>query len=198
MLELEVLLLKDLDLAIGRVKPNLRILQPEHLVFDLGSRLKKPRVRIGVILLFLFVSSNPELSGLLLIGNHLIETLNPVVKLGFGELEGFFDAHNLGFKRRLSVQKFIGFLVKLLNLFLSLIEKFIFQVDDVGEIFVSIVLILKLSLDFVPGLIHCMQLVNQIVVVSPCLIQLLFHFVIIDLQSAKFQFELICLQLYHL
>ena len=39
MLELQVLLLEDLDLAVGRVELDLTILEGEHLVFELRACL---------------------------------------------------------------------------------------------------------------------------------------------------------------
>ena len=41
MLELQVLLLEDLNLAVGRVELDLAILEGKHLVFELRTRLKQ-------------------------------------------------------------------------------------------------------------------------------------------------------------
>lgn len=56
-------------------------------------------------------------------------------------------------------------------------------------------LILKLALDLVPRLVHCVQLLNKFITVSLGLIELRLHLVIVDLQSAQLELQLICLEL---
>lgn len=81
---------------------------------------------------------------------------------------------------------------------LPFVKQVIFEIDDVRKTFVSVMLILQLGFDFVASLVHGVELVNQIVVVRSGLSQLLVHFVIVNLQSAKFELELICLELINL
>jgi len=46
--------------------------------------------------------------------------------------------------------------------------------------------VLQLSLHLMPSLVHRVQFVHQVIVISACLAQLFFHFVIVNLQSAQF------------
>ena len=56
-------------------------------------------------------------------------------------------------------------------------------------------LVLQLGFNLMACLIHSVQLINKVIVIGPCLSQLLLHLVIIDLESAKLQLKLISLQL---
>ena len=62
-------------------------------------------------LLLVFVSLDPELASFLLVGNHFVKTLDTVVQLGLGELEGLLNAHLLSLKSRLHVDELVYALV---------------------------------------------------------------------------------------
>ena len=71
-LELEVLLLQDLNLAIGRGQLDLSVLQGQDLIFKFGPSLEQLRVSVGVVLLLIFISLDPQITRLLLIIYHFL------------------------------------------------------------------------------------------------------------------------------
>ena len=81
------------------------------LLLELRACLEQARVGISVILLLFLVSLDPELSRLLFIGDHFIQTLDTIVQLSFRQFKGFLYAHLLCFKRGLGIDEFILFLV---------------------------------------------------------------------------------------
>jgi len=98
----------------------------------------------------------------------------------------------------LLISELVYLFVQLLDLRLALVEQVVFQIDHVGETLVAVVLVLQLVLDFVACFIHRVQLVDQVVVVSPRRRQLLLHLVVIDLQCAQLQLVLVSLRLVQL
>ena len=78
-LELKVLLLKDLNLSVGRVKLDLTIFQGQDLIFQVTSSLEQARVSRGMVLLLVLVPLNPKLTRLFLIGDNLSQTLDAII-----------------------------------------------------------------------------------------------------------------------
>lgn len=194
-LEFEVLLLENLDLTVGRVELDLIVFECKHLVFKFGASLEQPRTCVRVVFLLLFVALDPELSRLLLIRDDLVQALDLVVQLALGELERFLYAHFLGFQRRVYVQLLVVALVELFNLRLPFVKKILFQLDYFAQTLVAGMFILQLCLDLMPGLVHRVKLFNEVIVIRTRLVQLLFHLVVIDLHSAKLEFEFVGLEL---
>ena len=61
------------------------------MVFELGASLQELRVRRSVVLLLVLVALDPQLASFFLVANDLIETLDTVVKLRFGQFKGFLN-----------------------------------------------------------------------------------------------------------
>ena len=78
---------------------------------------------------------------------------------------------------------------------LSLVKQVLSQINNVLELLVPSMLIVQLGLDLVPGFIHFMELINQVIMISPRLRQLLLHLVVVDLECAQLELILVRLQL---
>ena len=114
-LELEVLLLQDLNLAIGRGQLDLSVLQGQDLIFKFGPSLEQLRVSVGVVLLLIFISLDPQITRLLLIVYHFLQTLDAIVELSLGHLGRLGKASKLSFKRRHLVGHLVKALVQVLD-----------------------------------------------------------------------------------
>ena len=159
-LELNILLLEDLDLAVGRVQLDLAVLQSQHLILELRARSQQLRVCRSVILLLVFIPRDPHITCLLLVSNDLIQALDAIIQVSLGQLEGLFDTNLLSFKRGNLVDKLVDLLVLVFDLRLALVKQVIFKIHHIGEVLVAIMLVLKLVLDLVAGLVHRVKLVN--------------------------------------
>lgn len=72
-LELQVLLLEDLNLTIGRSKPYLTVFQPALCVFEQGAVREELRVGIHVLFLLVLIALDPRLSDAVLVPVHLLQ-----------------------------------------------------------------------------------------------------------------------------
>ena len=148
-----------------------------------------------MILLLVFIPRDPHITSLLLVIDDLIQALNTIIKVSLGQFKGLLNANLLSLKRSHLIDELVDFLVLVFDLRLALVEQVVFKIDDIREVFVAIMLILQLVFDLVAGLVHRVQLVNQVVMVCASCCQLLLHLVVVDLKRAKLELILIGLEL---
>lgn len=159
------------------------------MILEVTFGLDELSLSLDVLLLLLFVTVNPHVAGVLLRLDDLLHVVDLLLQLLLGELillgQAFkFDVHALQvplFFNQLFVQFF--------DVRLPSDQRVLLNIQNLQQILVAGLLVSTVGLKLVPGFVHEMELVNDVIVVPPQVTVLLIQFLMGDRQSTVRQVQ---------